>query len=299
VRHQSTSNAQLRLSMRSEQEMYDLIINTARNDERIRAVILNGSRANPNAPRDIFQDFDIIYLVTESTAFMNNPEWIERFGKLMILQIPDPPGMMNDSFTYLMQFMDGNRIDLNIFPLARLAKLEADSLSLMLLDKDGILQNISPANESGYLPRPPSPDEYAECCNEFWWVSPYIAKGLWRGELIYAKWMLENVLREELSKMTNWYIGLKTSFTKNPGKYGKYFKQYMDPELWVMLLNTYSNADYGQTWETLFTMGDLFRIMANQIGDHFGFEYPSGDDERVSAYLRHIRSLPTDAQEIY
>ncbi len=34
--------------MRSEQEMFELIINTARNDDRIRAVIMNGSRANPN-----------------------------------------------------------------------------------------------------------------------------------------------------------------------------------------------------------------------------------------------------------
>jgi aminoglycoside 6-adenylyltransferase len=58
--------------MRSKDEMYELILNTARDDDPIRAVILNGSRANPNAPRDIFQDFDIIYLVTELAPFTNN-----------------------------------------------------------------------------------------------------------------------------------------------------------------------------------------------------------------------------------
>ena len=36
--------------MRSEEEMLTLIIETAREDERIRAVIMNGSRAKPNAP---------------------------------------------------------------------------------------------------------------------------------------------------------------------------------------------------------------------------------------------------------
>jgi aminoglycoside 6-adenylyltransferase len=36
--------------MRTEREMLDLIINTARNDERVRAVIMNGSKVNPNAP---------------------------------------------------------------------------------------------------------------------------------------------------------------------------------------------------------------------------------------------------------
>lgn len=41
--------------MRTEKEMYDLIINTAKEDERIRAVYMNGSRTNVNAPKDIFQ----------------------------------------------------------------------------------------------------------------------------------------------------------------------------------------------------------------------------------------------------
>ena len=58
--------------MRSEQEMLDLILETARNDERIRAVIMNGSRANPNALRDPFQDFDIVYLVTETAPPRNS-----------------------------------------------------------------------------------------------------------------------------------------------------------------------------------------------------------------------------------
>ncbi len=40
--------------MRSQSEMMDLILGVAKKDERIRAVYLNGSRANPNAPKDIF-----------------------------------------------------------------------------------------------------------------------------------------------------------------------------------------------------------------------------------------------------
>jgi aminoglycoside 6-adenylyltransferase len=40
--------------------MLELIVDTAKRDDRIRAVILNGSRAVLTAPRDIFQDFDIV-----------------------------------------------------------------------------------------------------------------------------------------------------------------------------------------------------------------------------------------------
>ncbi len=53
--------------MRTEQQMNQRILDQAINDERIRAVILNGSRANPDAPRDCFQDYDIVY-VTRSHA---------------------------------------------------------------------------------------------------------------------------------------------------------------------------------------------------------------------------------------
>jgi len=37
--------------MRSEKEIYQLILSVAKKDERIRAVVLNGSRANDIYPR--------------------------------------------------------------------------------------------------------------------------------------------------------------------------------------------------------------------------------------------------------
>lgn len=288
--------------MRSDQEMFDLILDTARRDERIRAVIMNGSRANPNAPRDPFQDFDIVYVVTDVAPFRHNLEWIKRFGELMILQMPDemtdPPPDKDDSFTYLMQFSDGNRIDLGIFSLAQLPGLVGDSLSVLLLDKDGIVPPFPPASERDYLPRPPTAREFADCCNEFWWVCPYVAKGLWREEIIYARHMQE-VVREQLMKVLRWNVGAQTGPAGNPGKFGKYLKRCLTPELWELLLETYADASYEQTWNALFAMGELFRISARQVAERFGFDYPEGDDARVSAHLRHVRSLPKDAREIY
>ncbi len=288
--------------MRSEQEMLDLIVDTAKNDERIRVVIMNGSRANPNAPKDFFQDFDIVYLVTDVAAFRYNYDWIKRFGELLIMQMPedmqDPPPSNDGGFTYLMQFADGNRIDLGIYPLNRLNE-PAESLSLLLLDKDGIIKPFAPASESDYLPKPPTAKAFADCCNEFWWVCPYVAKGLWRKEIIYAKHMLDQYVRDELVKMLKWHIGIKTQFSKNPGKLGKYFDQYLEPELWEMLLKTYSDASYENTWEALDMMCKLFRMTAVRVAEHFGFDYPYGDDEKVSAHLNHVRALPPNVKEMY
>jgi aminoglycoside 6-adenylyltransferase len=289
--------------MRSEQEMLTLIIDIAQNDRRIRAVMLNGSRVNPNAHRDIFQDYDIVYFVTDVDSFTADHSWIECFGEIMILQMPeameDPPPMNNGHFAYLMQFTDGNRIDLTLFPLDRLHEFELESLSAMLLDKDGLFGILPSPSDSDHLPRRPTAKNFSDCCNEFWWVSAYVAKGLWREEIVYARHMLDNFVREQLMKMLTWHVGIKTGFTVGPGKFGKYLRQHLKPEHWTLLESTYADATYEKTWEALHAMCDLFRITAIGVAEHFGFEYPVRDDERVSAHLKHVQSLPRDATEIY
>jgi aminoglycoside 6-adenylyltransferase len=284
-------------TMRSEQEMFDLILETARQDERIRAVLLNGSRANPNAPRDRFQDFDIVYFVTEVEPFKYNLEWIQRFGEIMIMQMPedmqDPPPEDMGSWVYLMQFMDGNRIDLSIAPLSRVHEISSDSLSVVLLDKDGFIPGLPPSSDRDYLPQPPTAKAFADGCNEFWWVSVYVAKGLWRREILYAKYYLDHYVRDQLAKMLDWTIGARTQFTCCPGKFGKYVQRYLETAEWDLLLQTYTDADHDHTWESLLATGTLFRRLANEVAGHFGYEYPLQDDERVSAYLEHIMHMPS------
>jgi aminoglycoside 6-adenylyltransferase len=289
--------------MRTETEMLALIVDTAKQDERIRAVLLNGSRANPNAQRDLFQDYDIVYIVRDPSSFRRDPAWIDRFGDRMILQRPeemdDPPPGEHERFAYLMQLADGNRIDLTIFPLAKLEELNRDSLTLALLDKDGILGPVAPPSESDYLPRPPSAKEYSNCCNEFWWCCPYAAKGLWREQITYAKFMADSVVHGQLMKMLAWYIGVRTGFSKNLGAEGKYFRKYLEPELWDLLQTTYADAEYNRTWDALLAMGNLFRRTAVPVGEHFGFPYPFDEDRKVSAHMKHVRNLPKNAREMY
>jgi len=289
--------------MRSEREMLDLVLDVAKQDERVRAVIMNGSRANLNAQRDLFADFDIVYLVTDVAPFKRNREWIRSFGEIMILQTPDdmrePPPSEDAGYAYLMQFTDGNRIDLSIHPIARLDEVSRDSLSVLLLDKDNAIEPFPPPSERDYLPTPPSAKQYADCCNEFWWVCPYVAKGLWREQLTYAKFMLDQVVRDELMKMLTWYIGVQTDFSRNLGGFGKFFQEYLEPELWKQLQRTYADASYDNMWEALFVMCDLYRRVAVATAQRFGFEYPHGEDSRVSAHLELVRRLPRDATAVH
>ena len=122
--------------MRNEQEMFDLILNVAENDPRVIAVLLNGSRANPNAPKDKYQDFDIVYVVTKLDSWLSDTRWIDVFGKRVMLQMPETMrNPENDgSFSYLMLLKDGQRIDLTLMPIGNLNM--SDIMTVVLLDKE-------------------------------------------------------------------------------------------------------------------------------------------------------------------
>jgi aminoglycoside 6-adenylyltransferase len=289
--------------MRSEKEMLDLILTFAREHDEVRAVVMNGSRVNPDARRDPFQDYDVVYFVRSVEPFIRNIDVVRHFGEIMILQTPeemhDPPTVGDGHYTYLMQFMDGNRIDLSFYALSQTDVTLSDSLSLVLLDKDNLIGELPPPSDAGYLPQRPTTKAFDDCCNEFWWLNPYVAKGLWRDQLIYSKYMLDTLMREQLMKMLRWYFGMQTDFQKAPGKLGKHLRAQIGAELWALLECTYSDAQTDRIWDALLSMDDLFRQIAQAVADHFGFNYPEQDDSRVSSYVHHVRSLPRDATTIY
>ncbi|MEJ2758141.1 MAG: aminoglycoside 6-adenylyltransferase, partial [Anaerolineales bacterium] len=139
--------------MRTEKEMYDLILNFARADENIRLVVINGSRANPNAKKDTFQDYDAACFVRDVSPYQQREDIPAYFGELMILQIPEemgsPPPANDGRYGYLMQFMDGTRIDLGFSPLSELpSALHRESLTKVLLDKDELAEGIAPPSEA-------------------------------------------------------------------------------------------------------------------------------------------------------
>lgn len=287
--------------MRSEEEMIAAIISFAEDEERIRAAVMNGSRVNPNAPRDFFQDYDVLLIASDVDAFVRDRAWIGRFGPLMIMQTPNDKEVRqpDDPFPFLLQFADGNRIDFTFYPLSRMDRLETDSLSLLLLDKDGLVPPLPPPSDNDYITRPPTAGEFADCCNEFWWVSAYVAKGLWRRELSYAKHLFEGPVRNMMILMLKWHIGVRTGFSADSGKHGKYFERYLEPRLWERYIRTYPDADYDNIWRALFVMGDLFRETAAGVASHLGLVYRQDKDDNVTAHLKHVQALPPDAAQMY
>ena len=71
--------------MRTESEMLDLILQTAKT-LKVDAVASSGSRTNDQAPKDEFQDYDVVYVVENLEELISDLSWIDQFGKRMIEQ---------------------------------------------------------------------------------------------------------------------------------------------------------------------------------------------------------------------
>ncbi len=283
--------------------MLDLILSVARRDTRIRAVYMNGSRANPNAPRDCLQDYDIVYVVTETRPMAEDTSWLATFGTPLIVQDPNVldavlNGTPNDAaqfYNWLLLFDDGNRIDLSI-ETWEASEYGADSATLPLLDKEGLLPPIPPASEADYLVRRPTEALYRLACNQFWWCMQNVAKGLWRGELSYAWNMLYQVVLPELDRQVEWHIGLLQNFSVNPGKMGKYFERYLAPPLWAQYKNAHGGMD--GLWDSVFAACGLFRTLSRDNAERLGYAYIAAEADNMLRYLWAVRVLPRDAQTL-
>jgi len=271
--------------------MVDLILEFARQDERIRVVAMNGSRANPNAPRDAFQDYDIVCVVTEMAGYLVDDAWLDYFGKRVIMQKPDAmelfPPEGRTRFAYLMQFEDGNRIDLTLLPRQELEQyLKEDSIIRILLDKDGSVRALPESSDRDYWIKRPTPGMFDDCCNEFWWLSVYVARGLARNELPYAIAHLD-YMRTQLMTMLSWQVGLEKGFDFSIGKQFKYLQQHVSDAAWQQLCATWNVGSPEACEEALVGLLTLFREVSKVIAQRFGYSYPDYD-VKVSCYLGRL-----------
>ena len=159
-----------------------------------------------------------------------------------------------------------------------------------LMDKDGCLPQIPQSNDKGYYIKKPTKAQYIDVTNNFWWCLQNVAKGIVRDQLTYAMNMYVQCVHEKLEIMMNWYIGINTGFAVSVGAWGKYYKKYLSDDMYAMYLNTYSDSNYDNLWDSIFTSCELFRKIAHSVGEQFEFIYNKQEDVNMMDYLIKMRN---------
>ncbi len=266
------------IPMRTETEMFDVILQTAK-VLQVDAVAMSGSRTNPKAPKDEFQDYDAVYVVDDLDNLTSDLSWLDQFGKRIIEQHV----LLGHRRLYLMLFEDGNRIDLTLCPKDHIQEwVDSEADYTVLEDKMGLFELFSPSSER-YWTNPASQTEFEKACNEFWWVSAYVVKGICRKQVIHATDHLYGICQQELLKILAWQVASDRGVV-DIGKNYKYLFNYLpiEKEKEFSALLDFSSLD--KITQSLFATMQLFHQEAQSLAQKMGFKYGKEVAEKMIQY---------------
>ena len=269
--------------MRTETEMFDVILQTAK-VLQVDAVAMSGSRTNPKAPKDEFQDYDVVYVVDNLDNLTRDISWLDKFGKRIIEQ----EVTLGHRRLYLMLFEDGNRIDLTLCPKDHINEwVDSEVGFTVLVDEKGLFESYLPSPKR-YWMNPASETDFEKSCNEFWWVSAYVVKGICRNQLIYATDHLYGICQQELLKILAWQVASDRGAV-DIGKNYKYLFNYLPSEKEFSNLLDFSSL--GKITQSLLATMQIFHQEAQSLAQKMGFDYDKEVAEKMIEYAEERRCL--------
>ena len=270
--------------MRTEPEMLDVILQTSE-ILQVNAVAMSGSRTNPNAPKDEFQDYDVVYIVEDLDALVVDLSWLDQFGNRLIEQY----NVLGNRRLYLMLFEDGNRIDLTLCPKDHIQEwVDSEADYTVLKDEKGLFVPYSPSPQR-YWTSPASQTDFEKACNEFWWVSAYVVKGICRNQLIYATDHLYGICQQELLKVLAWQVASDKG-TVDVGKNYKYLFNYLPVEKEKEFTALLDFSDQKKITKSLLATMHFFQKEAQAFSLKTGFHYDKATAEKMIEYAKERRT---------
>ena len=264
--------------MRTDQEMLELILETAKKLQ-VDAVALSGSRTDTKAPKDEFQDYDVVYVVDDLDNLTSDLAWLDQFGTRIIEQ----HNILGNRRLYLMLFEDGNRIDLTLCPKDHIQEwVESEADFTVLEDTKGLFETYSPSPERYWI-TPATETDFEKSCNEFWWVSAYVVKGICRKQVIYATDHLYGICQQELLKILAWQVASDREAV-DIGKNYKYLFNYLTAEKEKEFSNLLDFSSLDKITQSLLATMKIFHQEAQILSQKMGFEYDREVAEKMIQY---------------
>ncbi|MHC5550226.1 aminoglycoside 6-adenylyltransferase [Carnobacterium maltaromaticum] len=291
--------------MRSEKDIMGLLQSFFYQNDDLLIFLMNGSKINVNIPDDKFKDFDVAFFTNDSAKYIENSEFIKKsFGEILLMTEPFNPfnlELFKDEsdgkrYSYLIQFVDGNRIDMSFYELDYLEEyLKADSLTKLICDKTNRIKKEMIPSDADYLLRYPSSEVIKECIKEFWWQFLNTLKSIARNNYLLAQKYL-NYTREQLIQMLTWQVALDNGFDKNYGKEFTTITNFLSSENLNLLQQTFNTNDFESMISSLKIMKTLEVKVEKILADRMSFDYTdysyiprnyliSKDEEKLASYF--------------
>jgi aminoglycoside 6-adenylyltransferase len=267
----------------------------------VRAMLLTSSRARPEPGVDALSDYDVILVVPDPARFVAGGAWRSAYGAPLVGWGDEGAQLGQATLFRSLIHTDFVKIDFSFWPVALLQAISAsgvltpelDAGYRVLLDKDALTAGWPAASYRAFRPTPPTAADYQALVEEFWWEATYAAKGLWRDDFLFARWVLDNDMKlSTLRRLLEWHVALRHGWALRPGVLGRGLKPRLPPALWQALAATYVGPAPADNWQALFATCDLFRQVALEVGTALGYAYPEALEVQMRAFLAAVQGLP-------
>jgi aminoglycoside 6-adenylyltransferase len=259
------------------------VLNWARSDENVRALVLTGSVAS--GEEDERSDLDIELYVADQSPLLNGKGWYPRFGEVLVVEELENPGWYPTRLVYYTQ----GKIDFTVAPVSALASGIAYTRPFkVLVDKDDL---GSAATRVPARTDPPSADEFARCVNWF-----YAAAIMWGLHLSRADpWAVkirDRDAKEQLLAMIEWDHKARYGFDYDTFFGGAHLQEWTDPDIREAIPKCWSDFSIDHSTEALMATLDLFAMLSRRTAAALGFSEfdDSGVRRRVELLLRDDRA---------
>lgn len=276
-------------------EILTILIQFGQSQEKIRSVVQTGKRALPDYSKDSSLDYEMIYGVLDLMPFRNPKFLKEIFGEPLIFKKTDGLKMIQkatkDSLVYEMILDTLEKITLSFILEEKMQDyINGDSKAKILVDKEGGLRGNEYVSDISYRQSKPTQQEFLDTCQRFFMSALKMAKGLYRGKVIYSISVFGE-MRKALDEMTAFYIGAEYDFRVSLGENYEFLENYLDPEMYEFYLQTFPQPDRDSLWKALFNSCMLFRKEGLEISRKIDYEYPKRADRDILQEIRRIHNL--------
>lgn len=269
--------------MRDLYDVLEKLIAFAKNNDNIRALVLQGSFVNDHAPMDNLSDLDPMFYVKDLSEFLEDTSWKNEFGTPMSFFHDEGVFHEDKWYTRLTIYQDGFKIDFGFQSISLAKYAQEMPLYKIYVDKDGIIPKPLVTDERNFYVKKPTEEAFIERVNTFFFDSSYVVKALARDEMFFEKYM-EQVLKKKIHQLLEWYIGVKHDFHVNTGTVGRYFKKYLTDCEWDMLLKTYPDANKENCIKALIHSYDFVHYLGTYIADALQYKYPLEHEKNMRDY---------------
>ncbi len=274
----------------------DAILDWARHEDAIRALVVTGSLARHDDSTDEYSDLDIQVIATDIKRYIEDDTWLDGLGEVWI-RFP----LHHETPYRLVWFSAGIKVDFNFLACDA---IQGDQLTdeytrgyQILLDKDDLFHDLPPSPRSFPQPPPPAVAEVQAAINEFWFEAIHVAQFIRRREF----WVVKHrdwTMKSNLLRMVEWHTRLVSNEPINTWLLGRRIAHWADENTYTEVQRIWAGWDALALWEALLIQLELFSRLSLELANGLQFTYDERRFRDINAYIRQLwRDDPANASK--